>query len=507
MSSKRTDTVTRASVVVVSREENKLRGVELRKQGEVFEVLWTKGGEASEMELGTFVAECNLSSGRTVKTGSSDDRTVAFGFDSAGVIFYRIGVPAVKKEELAAIVKLQAEARLPLPAEQMEVAWRAGEVRDGQVDVTIAAARRDHLRKFVEDVRGFEPARIMLDCEGIVKAWGEFFSGDEKAAVVVNIRSRNTQICLAEQGKLVNAVSLDMGMEDFSAGQGSAPLETGKEKGFDSELGRTALTGSAEQMEIAERFVQDMRSVLELFGCADTDEPPVFVLSDGGIAIEEIVSYLESAGFNVRVAVPQMGKLRGGVELSVEDIYQYRVPIGLAAMVFEAPAEELNVFAGLYRPKAEKEKRRWLRSPKVAGAITVVMLMLLVTVLYAVDAVNEKRLTRLVAKVDVGQFTQRQKLLKSVALQRPDLLRLLTEMNSTEHEGIVLSSVHFKKGNPVTVKGQAKSEEQVWKFQKSLNSKKGIRNALIENITPKDDKRDFSITFHYGRFSKKKSRL
>lgn len=484
MSSKRTDTVTRASVVVVSREENKLRGVELRKQGEVFEVLWTKGGEASEMELGTFMAECNLSSGRTVKTGSSDDRTVAFGFDSAGVIFYRIGVPAVKKEELAAIVKLQAEARLPLPAEQMEVAWRAGEVRDGQVDVTIAAARRDHLRKFVEDVRGFEPAKIMLDCEGIVKVWGEFFSGDEKAAVVVNIRSRNTQICLAEQGKLVNAVSLDMGMEDFSAGQ-----------------------GSAEQMEIAERFVQDMRSVLELFGCADTDEPPIFVLSDGGIAIEEIASYLESAGFNVRVAVPQMGKLRGGVELSVENIYQYRVPIGLAAMVFEAPAEELNVFAGLYRPKAEKEKRRWLRSPKVAGAITVVMLMLLVTVLYAVDAVNDKHLTRLVAKVDVGQFTQRQKLLKSVALQRPDLLKLLSEINSTEHEGIVLSSVHFKKGSPVTVKGQAKSEEQVWKFQKSLNSKKGIKNALIENITPKDDKRDFSITFHYGRFSKKKSRL
>jgi len=484
MSSKGTDTVTRASVVVVSREENKLRGVELRKQGEVFEVLWTKGGEASEMELGTFMAECNLSSGRTVKTGSSDDRPVAFGFDSAGVIFYRIGVPVVKKEELAAIVKLQAEARLPLPAEQMEVAWRAGEVRDGQVGVTIAAARREHLQKFVEDVRGFEPARIMLDCEGIVKAWGEFFSGDKKLAVVVNIRSRNTQVCLAEQGKLVNAVSLDMGMEDFSAGQ-----------------------GSAEQMETAERFVQDMRSVLELFGYADTDGPPIFVLSDGGIAIEEIASYLESAGFNVRVAVPQMGKLRGGVELSVEDIYQYRVPIGLAAMVFETPAEELNVFAGLYRPKAEKEKRRWLHSPKVAGAITIVMLMLLVTVLYAVDAVNEEHLTRLVAKVDVGQFTQRQMLIKSVALQRPDLLKLLSEINSTEHEGIVLSVVHFKKGSPVTVKGQAKSEEQVWKFQKSLNSKKGIKNALIENITPKDDNRDFSITFHYGRFTKKKSRL
>jgi len=484
MSSKRTDTVTKASVVAIAREENKLRGVELRKHGEVFEVLWTKDGRASETDLGTFAIECDLSPGRRTEGGTKGDKAVVVGFDSSGVIFYRISVPAVREKELAAIVELQAEARLPLPAEQMELAWQRGEVRDGQVGVTIAAAKREHLQKFVEDVRGFEPTRILLDCEGIVKAWGEFFSGDETAVVVVSIRSRSTQVCLAEEGKLVNAVSLDMGMEDFSAG------------------------GESErQMETTERFVQDMRSVLELFGYAGPGELPIYVLSDGGSAIEEITSCLESAGLKAQVAVPQMQKLTAQTELKAEDIYEYRVPIGLAAAAFEAPVEELNVFAGLYRPEAEKEKRRWLRSPKVAGAIAAVMIVLLATVLYAVDVVNEKRLTRLAGKVDVGQFTQRQKLIRSVALQRPDLLRLLTEMNSTEHEGIVLSSVHFKKGAPVTVKGQADGEEQVWKFQASLNSKKGIRNALIENITPKDDKREFTINFHYGRFTQKRSRL
>ena len=484
MSSKRTDTVTKASVVVISREENKLRGVELRKQAEVFEVLWTKDGQASEMNLGTFAGECSLPCKGTPKTGKKGDKIVAVGFDSSGVVFYRLGVPAVKEKELAAIVKLQAESRLPLPAEQMELAWRGGEVRDGQVDVTVAAAKRDHLRRFVEDVRVFEPAKILLDCEGIVKAWREFFSGDEEAAVVVSIRSRSTQVCLAEEGKLVNAASLDMGMEDISAG-----------------------VESAGQVETIERFVQDMRSVVELFGYADAGEPSIFVLSDGGSAIEEITSCLESAGLKAKVVIPQMQKLTAPMELSAADIYEYRVPIGLAVTVLEARGEELDIFEGLYRPQAKKEKGRWLRSPKVTGAITAVMLALLVTVLYAMDVVNDKRLTRLVEKVDVGQFTQRQKLLKSVALQRPDLLRLLNEINSTEHDGIVLSVIHFKKGQLVTVQGQANNEEQLWKFQKSLRTRKGIKGPLIESVTPKDDKRDFTITFHYGRFTKKKSRL
>jgi hypothetical protein len=484
MSSKRIDTVTKDSVIAISREENKLRGVELRKHGEVFEVLWAKDGEASEMDLGTFAIECDVSLGRGTQGQIKDEKIVAVGFDSSSVVFYRLSVPAVREKELGAIVELQAEARLPLPAEQMELAWRRGEVRNGQVGVTIAAAKREHLQKFVEDVRGFEPAKILLDCEAIVKVWGEFFSGDEAAVVVVSIRSRSTQVCLAEEGKLVNAVSLDMGMEDFLAGE-----------------------KSGWQIETAERFVQDMRSVLKLFDYAGLGELPIFVLSDGGSAIEEIASCLESAGLKTQVAVPQMQKLTAQTEMKPEDIYEYRVPIGLAAMAFEAPAEELNVFAGLYRPEVEKEKRHWLHLPKVTGAIAAVMLALLVTVLYAVDVVNEKRLTRLAGKVDMRQFTQRQKLIKSVALQRPDLLRLLTEMNSTEHEGIVLSSVHFKKGNPVTVKGQADGEEQIWKFQASLNSKKGIENALIESITPKDDKREFTINFHYGRFTQKKSQL
>jgi len=472
-------------VVVISRDGNKLRAVELVKQSDVFEVLWTRSEEASQVDIGTFAAECNLSEGGTEEAGTPGDKIVAVGFDSSGVIFYRINVPAVKEKELAAIVKLQAEARLPLPSGQMEMSWRTDRIQDEQpVAVTIAAARREHLQEFVDDVRSFEPVRILLDCEGIVKVWRELFSGDSAPAVIVSIRSRDTQVCLAEGGKLINALSLDMGMEDFSAVQ-----------------------GSVEQMEIADRFVQDMRSVLELFGCAEPGEVPIFVLSDGGDAVEEITSYLESGGLNALAAVPQMQRLRSQTELGAGDIYEYRVPIGLAMMAFEAKTDELNIFERLYRTDKEKQKRHWFHSPKITGTITAVMLALLLVVCYAADVASVNRLSGLEAKTDFNLLMQRRKLIKTIALQRPDMLGLLKDINSTEHNGIVLSSVHFKKGQPVTIKGQAKGDEQLFKFQKSLESMKGIKRVLIENQTTKDKKREFTITFHCGRFTEKSSRL
>ncbi|UCD57111.1 MAG: hypothetical protein JSV16_15050 [Candidatus Hydrogenedentota bacterium] len=422
--------------------------MEIRKRGLAYEILWTKDGRAREMDLVTFAAECGLFDQRTEKSKKGPGKTVAVGFDSASTVFYRLKVPSVKEKELGAIVRLQAESRLPLAPEQMELTWRSGELEDGQVDVTVAAARREQLLKFVQVVRGVEPTKILLDCEGTVKVWREFFSRGEEAAIVVNVRSRNTQVCLAERAQLVNAVSLDMGVDDL--------LAEGKPE---------------EQVETTERFVQDMRSVLNLFGGIDISGLPVHVLSDGHSAIGELVSSLESAGLSAQVVMPQTERLAEGSELTAEDVYEYRVPIGLALLAIEADGEELNIFKHLYQPATEEEKIRWLQSPKVAGTIVAVMLALLVTVFYAVDVVHDKRLSRLVEKVNVEEFAGRQKLIRAVEQRRPDLLELLTLINSTEHDGIVLSTIHFKKGQPVALKGEANNADNLYKFQKSLREK------------------------------------
>ena len=468
-----------AGVVAIAQVDKELKAVRLIRGGGSLELLWVNSVDGGTTDLRTFAVKSGLSLGFVSGAFGEEEKASVVGFDSSGVIFYSLTVPAVKEGEIAAIVRLQAEARLPLPVDQMELAWRSQHVGDGQVTVTVAAAKQDQLERFVEEVRAFRPSQILLDCEGIVKVWRAVFSGDEEPAVVISARHRSSRVCLAKGGRLVNAVSLDTGIEDFSG---------------------------SERVEAAERFAQDMRSILELFGYTDPCSVRVFVLSDGGRVLKRMVSSLGSAGLNASAALPQVEKLRGMTEGDSEAIYEYRVPIGLALMALDGAVEELDVFGRFYKPRAEKSKKRWYYSLKVTGAMAAAALILSVIVLYAVDAASYRRLSRLEANADFEQLMQRQMLIKQVAQVRPDLLELLREINSIECKGIMLDSFSFKKGEPASVTGHADGDEH-YKFEKMLQGVKDISDVRMNsNKEAKGDKYKFTITFHYKGFTKKGAR-
>ncbi len=475
------------SIVAIVNDDNEFKGVELRKQGGSFEILWTRSSEESDADWRGFAAECGLSVEPTALEDSDSDRMVVAGFNTAGTIFHRTTVPAVEDKEIESIIELQAETRLPLPPEQIELAWRADQLRDGQMGVTIAVARKEQLQKFVGKVRCFKPAKILLNSEGIVKIWEVFFSGNKDNAVVLSTGSHNTQVCLVEEGRLSNAVVLDIGIEDFS----------------------TEVT--EEQTETSERFAQDMRSVLDLFGCSNQGELPVFVLSDGSASYVSIVSSLRLAGLNARVATPALNGLMAKSELSDEDIYRYRTPIGLALTVFDAGADELNIFERLYNPMQKVVQRHWLYAPKVTIAIASIMLVLLIVVSYAVDIAGpnsiEKRLDASVSDVDMNLLVKRQQLIKTVARERPDLLDLLKVVNESGERGIKLTSLSFKKGQPVSISGEASSNDQLSRYEKNLQNSKGIEKVnYTANTNAKSKKITFTMTFHYKNFSSKTTR-
>jgi hypothetical protein len=494
MSSITTDMRTRQSAIAIAQDGKRLKAVKLKKQGTAIEVLWTKSTESGDLDWKAFELECGLAAGSTGKENNSDNKTVVAGFDSAGVVFYRLDLPTVPDEELATMVKLQAEARMPLPAEKMELAWRADQAQNGKVPITIAAARKEPLEKFIENVRGFDPAKILLDCEGIVKAWRALFSGDGRDAVVVSTTERNTQVCLAQNGRLSNAVVLDMGTEDFAQATHDRLV--------------FGVDGLAELTETTERFVQDIRSILELFGHAEPAGLPIFVLSDDSGAHEIIVSSLKSAGLNVRAAYPQITKLETQTRISPADIYQYRLPIGLALTALDGDTDQLNIFEHLYRPLSETKRKRWLYSTKTACAVAAIMLVLLLIASYAVDVTSpgaiEKRLNSAGIGTEIDQLIQRQKLIKSVASERPDLLQLLYQINEGGSQGILLDKLDFKKGRLASISGQAQRAEQVYEFQENLLTEKGITNVKIQSTTPdnKTKKLKFTMTFHYWKFTK-----
>lgn len=484
MNNNNIDVEKRQSVIAIVKEDDKLKGIELRKKNESLEILWTQSREGTEADWRLFAAEYGFSPEQNEQAGVENDKTVIVGYSSAGTIFHQTTVPEVGEKEIASIVELQAESRLPLPAEQIELAWRTESMGGGEIGITMAVARKEQLQAFAESVRSIRPAKILLDCEGIVQAWKTVFSGVEKKAVVLSVGTWNTQVCLVGNGRLSNAVVLDVGMEDF--------------------LSETA----QEQTETSERFNQDMRSVLELFGCSERDELPIFVLSDGSASHVSIVSSLRMAQFNARIALPEVHKLKADIELDAGDLYEYRAPIGLALMELEGGKKELNIFSRVYSPTEKKEKIHWLYTPKLAGALAVLMLLLLAFVAYAVDAKSpeaiKKRLQASVSDVDMDLLVERQQLILTVARERPDMLDLLKLVNESGDRGIKLNSLQFKKGQLVTISGESGNNDQLRDFEKSLQDKKGIDEV---NCTPTADSKGkkitFKMTFHYKNFTKK----
>ena len=483
MNNNKTDIEKLQSVIVFVKEDDTLKGVELRKTNGSLEILWTKKSEGPEADWALFSADCGFAPEVNAQAEVETVKKLIVGYSAAGTIFHHTTVPEVGEKEIASIVELQAESRLPLSAEQIELAWRTDSVQNGEIGITMAVARKEQLQSFAERVRSIRPEKILLDCEGIVQAWRTIFSGTEQKALVLSVGTWNTQVCLVENGRLSNAVVLDVGTEDFS--------ETDQE-----------------QTETNERFAQDMASVLELFGCSGRDELPIYVLSDGSALHVSIVSSLRLAQFNAHVALPEAHGLKANAGLDAETLYEYRAPIGLALMELEGGNKALNVFSGVYSPTEKKERKHWLYSPMIAGTLAVLMLLFLALVAYAVDvkspAAIEKRLQASVSDVDMSRLVERQELIRAVARERPDLLNLMKLVNESGEKGITLNSLQFKKGQTVTISGQAGSNDQLRKFEKTLQEKKGIDEV---NCTPTTDSKgkkiNFKMTFHYKNFTKK----
>ncbi len=474
---------TKQSVVALTRTNGVMKAIELRKRPDGYELLWAKSSTEDNNELQLFATECGLTFNQITAQDEHDKRMFVVGYDSTGIAFYRMKFPVVEEKEITAMVRLQAETRLPLPANQMELTWRTGRTQNGQVNVTMVAARKEQLQRFISEIGGYKPRKILLNSEAIVKVWRTFFSGTEKDAVVMSIEARNTHICLVEDGRLCNTVVLDMGTEDFNSEEAD------------------------QQAEAIERFTLDVKSVMELFGYSGSKELPLFVLSSNSDLLVNIVNELGQSGLNIRSASVKKEELKTQNDFGPGDIYNYRIPIGLGLIGLDREENEINIFKQLYNPEGKEKKKNWIYAPKITGAIAAVTLIMFIIISYATliakaDAI-EKRLSNSETKADINMLVEKQKLIKTVASQRPDLLDLLNEINESAQRGIQLESLHFKKGQLVTITGQASGNNQLYRFEESLEARKDIREV---NRTATQDARNrglkFSITFHYRNFTK-----
>jgi len=513
-------------VVAAAKDDARFKAVEVRKQDNTIEVLWTKSLPADQTWT-AFAATCGLTAGRDGRDKVQRRHTASVvGLDSTGVAFYRVTAPAVEQQEMASIVRNQAESLLPLPPDQIEVAWRTTPSTNGNVDITIAAARREYLQKFAGSVHDFRPGSILLSCEGTARAWQSLFSErqrpgasngknriGESRALLISICAENTQVCLVQDGLVMQAAVLSTGMADLNGTGWKSSRVRAEGLGAGSAVSagdhrQVALDEALVQNpQLVEHFAEDLRAVLGSFGWNESANWPVFVLSDGGEVMDHLVESLNAADLPVKVSVPDVRNLRMPSGFKVEDVYEYRTPLGLSLLALEKPAGTLNLFERIAeQEELEKTSSAW-RGVFLAGLVAAAVLIALIVTVYLTDVASAKRWTALVSRPEFEAERQRQMLVKTVARHRPDVLQLLGDINGGQNDGIVLDALHFKKGQTVTITGQAGNMEQVWKFEANLRGlkPKGIEGVVIANqaADPKTKKVRFTITFSYKTFSKK----
>ena len=476
------------TVIAITREDNRFRAACLSQREGQVEIAWTKDSQAGEENWVSFARQCVLLGG----ADSGHNGSVIIGYDSLGVVFYHFDLPAVSKDEIAKIVRLQTETKLPLPADQVEFSYRASALHNGHIPVIAAAARRQNLQGFVDSVKTVAPSRIMLDYEAIAKIWSYFFGGSEKTAVVASIGATSTKICLVEAGSMSNAAIVDIGFEDLRAESGEV------------------------SPAVMERFVQDTRNILGLFGIRKPADVGVNFLScgngeaaepdDESAIIKAIVSSMTNGGVNAKIA-DLSGPLSS--RLSVKDgrqIYDYRVPTGLALAAIDGD-ETLGLFDSLCRPASERQKTPFLSSLRKVLTAAGLMLAGAIFLFYLLDVATAGRLDAMKEKMNYDTLVEKQKLAEIIAGVRPDVLELLSVLNSVNVNGVVVDGFDFKKGQAVKITGTVSGADQLYQFQERLSEKKDIKDVKIQSA-PEEEKTKrlkFTITFAYKDWAVKKT--
>lgn len=448
------------TVRAISKSDDHLQSVVLRTSGSGWELLYY---------------------GENEQTPTGADTTV-LGLDSRKAAFYQIMVPVTQEEQLREMITLQAEALLPLGRQQMEIDWRKGVVRDKKIPITIAAARSSLLERQIADTKIYHPSQILLEAEAVVKASHQLFNCPAEKCIILHLGTSHTNVCLTEAGQLTHAVILDLGREDVLADARGAELR-------------------------AKRLEQDLQRSLELFRIENTAEIPLWVLSINEQSLAPLAERLKGAGWQTKIALPDPSKLAGKEAVSNRDVYKYIVPLGLGLLALDGEQKPLNLAQQILVRQQKATKVLRLPSLKISAALAALMLAALALISYTLDV---RKLHRLEAaleqtnvQADINRLLEEQNIIQAVAAQRPDPVELLTLINTSGLEGVMLNNFIFKKGRPVTIEGETKKQEDIYKFQENLQKQEGIYKVRIpsKSLNEKEKKVTFTITFDYKNFS------
>jgi len=465
------------TVIALTRDNSEYQAAALKRKGNVFSLIGVYQRQKNETNWAALGREILSSLGHADRSQKSELIVVA-GFETAKALFYRINTPPVNAQQMADLVHLQAEALLPLPVEQMELFWRTDAEPSGRTGVTLAAVRKSSLQAFLREIQPLAPDRVLLESEGLIKAWRHLFGGNNDRTAIIYIGRSKSQICLAEGGKILQAINLDST--------------------------RGALEGEINSAERnVEKLAQDIFGTLRVFGDASI---PIQLLSDGSEQLEKINQYLRKVGLNSHSVRMDEARLHRGAIDKERDVFEFLLPIAVAVLALEPEVKTLNIFTQSEITQRQKKAKSLLYSVKSAAAAAIIMAILWAITAYGTDAIKlgkiEKYLYNPDLNINVNQLQEQQRIKKIVAARRSDVLGLLKLINEVVPEGMVLDSIDLKKRQPVALAGHSGDVKLIEKLQERLIDIPGIKNIRPQIMPEKGNNKkpneiNFTLSFEY----------
>jgi hypothetical protein len=381
------------------------------------------------------------------------------------------------------MVRMQAETRLPLNADQMGLDWKTIESSDSERTAAMAAMRRNS--PGVTELAAMEPDHIVTEADALVQMWRWACAQTATDSILMSCCEHHTVVCCVRHHQLIHASVLDLGLDDM------IPADTVFEA-----------TSSLDSGPV-DQFVQDLHGVVQLYQKALPNCHEVTLLSDGSDPLKAIAQTVTQAGLTVHEAIPSEALFSGRMTFGVTDLYAWRVPIGLALCVLNQNPTHYELFKDLCGcPKKNQESTV---RPIVSWLVAGVAVCLMLGTLYAVDVRRHKKLTVLTKAPEVAQFQKERAYQRMVARQRANLLELLNVVTSKEYKGITLDTFTYKRGQPVKIGGRADKPEPWYTYEEAMTGQKGVTQAKRDNLVQdkKAKKVKFGMSFHYKTYTQK----
>ena len=249
-----------------------------------------------------------------IKKARIKTRNVAIGLAGhASVIIKRISLPEMSEEELAESIKFEAEQYVPFDIEDVNVDFQIlGPRKDGQMDVILAAVKKEVVNEYVSVVREAGLTPVVVDVDAFALSNMHEINYDIEPGVnvaLVNVGANTINLNVVKNGISVFTRDSAMGV----SGVGEAlrkefhlPSEESEKLQRGEPAGDTSTESAQEVMMGAyEEIAGEVARSLEYFREAVHEEAGKVILSGGGALIRDFPKVLaEKTGLVVDLAEP-----------------------------------------------------------------------------------------------------------------------------------------------------------------------------------------------------------